>query len=183
MAEKLGIKELWTRKSPWLKALDIVILLFALAGFAILGAWGAYQLGVTNNKGGVDKNYRYLMSVEEMEALQDSTLTEQQIEEQWFTQYAKLAAYGRFYPTLAHRVDGQLLHYLLHPISRPLYSFCKFKLPYYSIKCADAQCDAVSQSCSFKAIHRQTGINRFAVCQWVFILIVMQTQEYMPYTG
>ena len=101
MAEKLGIKELWTRKSPWLKALDIVILLFALAGFAILGAWGAYQLGVTNNKGGVDKNYRYLMSVEEMEALQDSTLTEQQIEEQWFTQYAKLAAYGRFYPTNA----------------------------------------------------------------------------------
>ena len=48
----------------WRKVCDILLVLFALAGAAILGAWGLYQLGVTNNRGAVDKNYRYMAQVE-----------------------------------------------------------------------------------------------------------------------
>ena len=58
------MKQLWSdfKQRPWWrKAIDIVLVLFALAGMAIIGAWGLYQLGVTNNKGAVDKNYRYMV--------------------------------------------------------------------------------------------------------------------------
>ena len=64
MAERFGMKQLWLdfKQRPWWrKVIDIVLVLLALAGAAILGAWGLYQLGVTNNKGAVDKNYRYMV--------------------------------------------------------------------------------------------------------------------------
>ncbi len=82
----------------WRKVLDILLLLFAIAGAAIIGAWGLYQLGVTNNKGAVDKNYRYLMSVSEIEDMKRSELTDLQLDEQWALQYGRLAALARFYP-------------------------------------------------------------------------------------
>jgi hypothetical protein len=82
----------------WRKVCDILLVLFALAGAAIIGAWGLYQLGVTNNRGAVDKNYRYLMSVSEMEDLKNAKLTQAQIDEQWALQYGRLAALARFYP-------------------------------------------------------------------------------------
>lgn len=48
---------------------------FAAAGAAIIGAWGVYKLGLTNNRGAVDENYRYLLSVSEMKSIGDSTST------------------------------------------------------------------------------------------------------------
>lgn len=95
------MRHLWTefkQRPVWRKVCDILLVLFALAGAAIIGAWGLYQLGVTNNRGAVDKNYRYLMSVSEMEDLKNAKLTQAQIDEQWALQYGRLAALARFYP-------------------------------------------------------------------------------------
>ena len=94
----------WHRRSAGRKAFDIIVGLFALAGFAIIGAWAFYQLGFTKNRGAVDKNYRYMLSVDEMKALQDSTFTDQQYHERWMRQYAKLAAFSKFYP-----INAQLI--------------------------------------------------------------------------
>ena len=44
-------------------------MLVARIGGVLVILLGLYQLGVTNNRGAVDKNYRYLMSVSEMENL------------------------------------------------------------------------------------------------------------------
>ena len=55
------MKEIWIefkQRPLWRKICDILLVLFALAGAAIIGAWGLYQLGVANNRGAVDKNYR-----------------------------------------------------------------------------------------------------------------------------
>lgn len=92
------------KKFTWKTLFHLVVYAFALAGFGIIGAWAFYQLGGTKNKGAIDKNYRYMMSVSEMESLKDSTLTQEQINEIRITQYAKLAAFGRFYP-----VNAQLI--------------------------------------------------------------------------
>lgn len=95
------MRQLWLefkQRPVWRKVCDILLVLFALAGAAIIGAWGLYQLGITNNRGAVDKNYRYLMSVSEMEDLKNAKLTQAQIDEQWALQYGRLAALARFYP-------------------------------------------------------------------------------------
>lgn len=94
----------WKQRSAWRKVFNIFEALFALAGFAIIGAWAFYQLGFTKNRGAVDKNYRYMLSVSEMEALQDSTLTEAQVNQRWMQQYAKLAVFGKFYPANAQLI-------------------------------------------------------------------------------
>ena len=78
------MKKIWfefKQRPTWRKVCDILLVLFALAGAAIIGAWGLYQLGVTNNRGAVDKNYRYLMSVSEMEGLKDAKMTQEQLDE------------------------------------------------------------------------------------------------------
>ena len=78
------MKNIWLefkQRPTWRKICDILLVLFALAGAAIIGAWGLYQLGVTNNRGAVDKNYRYLMSVSEIKNLKDAKLTQEQIDE------------------------------------------------------------------------------------------------------
>lgn len=95
----------WKPRSLWHKIFDIVILAFAIAGFAIIGAWAFFQLGFTKNGGAVDKNYRYLMSVEEMDDLHDRQLSQQQLEEQWMNQYARLAAFSRFFPVNARLIN------------------------------------------------------------------------------
>ena len=59
------MKQLWLefRQRPlWRKIVDVALVLFAVAGAAIIGAWGLYQLGVTNNRGAIDKNYRYMVA-------------------------------------------------------------------------------------------------------------------------
>lgn len=101
------MKQLWIefkQRPLWRKICDILIVLFALAGAAIIGAWGLYQLGVTNNRGAIDKNYRSLMSVSEIEDLKHAKLTREQIDEQWALQYGRLAAMARFYPENARLI-------------------------------------------------------------------------------
>ena len=83
---------------------NLFVYLFALAGFGIIAAWGIFKLGFTNNKGAVDSNYRYLMSVSELENMKASDLTPQQRNALWLEQYLKLAAFGKFYPENAHLI-------------------------------------------------------------------------------
>lgn len=92
------------KRKFWKTIFNVVVYAFALAGFGIIGAWAFFQLGFTKNKGSVDENYRYLMSVSEMKGLQDSTLSEVQIQEIWMKQYAKLVAFSKFYPTNARNI-------------------------------------------------------------------------------
>ena len=101
------MKDIWLefkQRPLWRKVCDILLVLFALAGVAIIGAWGLYQLGVTNNRGAVDKNYRYLMSVSEMQSLKDAQLDPEQIDARWAEQAGRLAALARFYPVNARLI-------------------------------------------------------------------------------
>ncbi len=72
MVEHNGVmKQLWLdfkQRPLWRKILDVALVLFAAAGAAILGAWALYQLGVTNNNGAVDKNYRYMVATADLAA-------------------------------------------------------------------------------------------------------------------
>ena len=105
MATRLGIAwRSWRLRPLWRKVFDIILVLFAGAGAAIIGAWGLYQLGVTNNRGAVDENYRYLMSVSEIKDLQHTQLSRKQIDAQWALQYGRLAALARFYPENARLI-------------------------------------------------------------------------------
>ncbi len=92
------------QRPTWRKICDILLVLFALAGAAIIGAWGLYQTGITNNRGAVDKNYRYLMSVSEIESLKDAKLTQEQLDEQWALQLERLAALAHRYPVNARLI-------------------------------------------------------------------------------
>ena len=101
------MKDLWLdfKSRPlWRKALNIVSALFAVAGAAIIGAWGLYMLGVTNNRGSVDQNYRSLMSVSEIEDLQHAQLSQEHYDEAWALQYGRLASLARFYPENARLI-------------------------------------------------------------------------------
>ncbi len=92
-------------KKPLAKRLFMLcVYLFALAGFGIVMAWLIFKLGWTNNKGAVDSNYRYLMTVAELEKMKASDLTPQQRNALWLEQYIKLAAFGKFYPENARMI-------------------------------------------------------------------------------
>ena len=58
--KKRSLWKSWKRLKGHSKFYLIVLHLFALVGLGILGAWAFYELGFTNNKGGTDKNNRYL---------------------------------------------------------------------------------------------------------------------------
>ena len=99
------MKKFWIefkQRSLWRKVCDILLVLFALAGAAIIGAWGLYQLGVTNNRGAVDKNYRYLMSVSEIEQIKE--LSPEELDELWASQLDRLAALAHRYPVNARLI-------------------------------------------------------------------------------
>lgn len=105
MASKLGItSQNWRDRPLGRKIWDIVVWLFALVGFCVVGAWAFYQLGFTKDRGAQDRNYRYMLSVDEMKSLSDSVLTTQQVQERWMRQYVKLAAFSKFYPTNAQLI-------------------------------------------------------------------------------
>ncbi|MCQ2283630.1 MAG: hypothetical protein MJZ57_01870 [Bacteroidales bacterium] len=78
----------------------IGIFLFALAGAAIIGAWGIYQLGFTNNKGGVDENNRYLADYQSQTNVKDSN----KVFEENIKNYLNLVALSKIYPTNAHLI-------------------------------------------------------------------------------
>ena len=46
------------RASMGRRIFNIVVYLFAIAGFGIISAWAVFKLGLTNNKGAVDE-YRH----------------------------------------------------------------------------------------------------------------------------
>ena len=92
-------------KSPLKRRIfNIVVYAFAIAGFGIISAWAIFKLGLTKNKGAVDENYRYLMSVSELKDMKNSDLTPQQRDAIWLEQYLKLAAFGKFYPENARLI-------------------------------------------------------------------------------
>jgi hypothetical protein len=95
---------LWRLRPWWRKVLNVVTLVLALSGAAIIGAWGLYQLGVTNNGGAVDKNYRSLLEVSEIEDLKGTELTRQELDDEWALQYGRVAALARFYPLNARMI-------------------------------------------------------------------------------
>ncbi len=80
------------------KAYQVIVHIFALAGMAILGAWAFYQLGFTNDKGGVDENNRYLADYKNNLVKQDSS----KIFEDQMRNYLNLVAISKFYPQNAH---------------------------------------------------------------------------------
>ncbi|MBP5516485.1 MAG: hypothetical protein J6X86_05995 [Bacteroidales bacterium] len=77
---------------------NIVVYLFAIAGFGIIAAWGVYKLGLTKNKGAIDDKWQARSLVSEINAEEMDGLTPQQRNALWMEQYVKLAAFGKFYP-------------------------------------------------------------------------------------
>ena len=107
------MRQLWNdflARPLWRKIADIVVLLFALAGAAIIGAWGLYQLGVTNNGGAVDKNYRSIMAVSEIDDLKNSSLTAEEMDNEWALQFGRVAALARYYPVNARLILAASQH-------------------------------------------------------------------------
>lgn len=96
--EKKSFKSSWKMLKTRSKIYQIFVHLFALAGLAIIGAWGAYQLGFANNRGSVDKNNRYLADYHSDKVSKDSS----KIFIENMQQYMELAALSKFYPTNAH---------------------------------------------------------------------------------
>lgn len=107
------MKKLWIefKQRPWWrKTLNIVELLFAGAGFGIIGAWAVFQLGLTKNAGAIDENYRSLMSVSEIEDLKHAELTQEEIDAAWAIRYGELAALARYYPVNARLILNAAQH-------------------------------------------------------------------------
>ena len=107
------IKKLWIefkQRSLRRKLFDIALVLLAGAGAAIIGAWLFFELGGTRQRGGVDKNYRYLMSVSEIESMRDAKRDPAEIDAQWMKQYVRLAALSRFYPVNARLITQAAQH-------------------------------------------------------------------------
>ena len=84
----------WKRLKGRSKFYLIVLHLFALIGAGILGAWAFFELGFTNNKGGADKNNRYLSESQQYAATSDSISSQEQI----LNNYRSLAVLRQFYP-------------------------------------------------------------------------------------
>ncbi|MCR4965953.1 MAG: hypothetical protein K6A41_09895 [Bacteroidales bacterium] len=72
---------------------------FALAGAAIIGAWGVYKLGLTNNRGAVDENNRYLADYKQ-HSLTDSA----DIRQNDMRNYIQIAALNKFFPMNAEKI-------------------------------------------------------------------------------
>ena len=84
----------WKRLKGRTKFYLIVLHLFALVGAGILGAWAFYELGFTNNKGGADKNNRYLSGNQQYLSQSDSINSQ----EQTLDGYRSLSILRQFYP-------------------------------------------------------------------------------------
>ncbi len=89
-------KSLKTRSKVFL----IFLCLFAIAGFAVCGAWALYQTGITNDAGSVDKNHRYLADYHAKYDTGDSTLAF----ESKLQNYVNLTLLNKLYPVNAHLI-------------------------------------------------------------------------------
>lgn len=98
--EKKSLLPLWKSMKRRTKICQIFLHIFALAGLAIIGAWGAYQLGFSNNSGAVDNNNRYLADYKSMSADEDSTQQFNNL----MRSYLGLAVLSKMYPTNAQLI-------------------------------------------------------------------------------
>lgn len=76
----------------------VLVHAFALAGAAIIGAWGVYQLGLTNNSGAIDQNNRYLAEIATIDVPTDSVSMQAADADR----FIKLAAFNKMFPYNAH---------------------------------------------------------------------------------
>ncbi|MBO4488683.1 MAG: hypothetical protein J5741_03370 [Bacteroidales bacterium] len=77
----------------------VAMMLFAIAGAAILGAWGVYKLGLTNDRGAVDDNNRYLANYKQ-HSMGDSL----DVKQNDLKNYLQIAALSKFYPSNAEKI-------------------------------------------------------------------------------
>ncbi|MDD6185076.1 MAG: hypothetical protein PUB29_05580 [Bacteroidales bacterium] len=92
--KKRSLWRSWKRLKGRTKFYLIVLHLFALIGAGILGAWAFFELGFTNNKGGADKNNRYLTESQRYLASSDSVNSQ----EAALNGYRDLSVLRQFYP-------------------------------------------------------------------------------------
>ena len=92
--KKRSLWKSWKRLKGRTKFYLIVLHLFALVGAGILGAWAFYELGFTNNKGGMDKNNRYLSEKQQHISAVDSANSQ----EAALNGYRSLSVLRQFYP-------------------------------------------------------------------------------------
>lgn len=98
--QKLSLRSAWKSLKVFGKIYQILVHCFAFAAILIFGAWAFFQLGFTNNKGGVDSNNRYLANY------QDSTLnldSAQQFSHS-MQNYLNLAVLSKYYPENARLI-------------------------------------------------------------------------------
>ena len=92
--KKRSLWKSWKRLKGRTKFYLVVLHLFALVGAGILGAWVFFELGFTNNKGGADKNNRYLTESQHYLASSDSVNSQ----EAALNGYRDLSVLRQFYP-------------------------------------------------------------------------------------
>ncbi|MBR4913336.1 MAG: hypothetical protein IKZ54_10925 [Bacteroidales bacterium] len=92
--KKRSLWKSWKRLKGRTKFYLVVLHLFALVGAGILGAWAFFELGFTNNKGGADKNNRYLTESQHYLASSDSVNSQ----EAALNGYRDLSVLRQFYP-------------------------------------------------------------------------------------
>ena len=98
--QKRSLWKSWKRLKGRAKFYLIVVHLFALVGAGILGAWAFYELGFTNNRGGTDKNNRYLSEQQKYVAAMDSASSQ----EAALNGYRSLSVLRQFYPKNADMI-------------------------------------------------------------------------------
>lgn len=89
----MGIKKFFQTK-PMRIIRKVFIYGFSIFGFGVFSAWAIYSLGLTNNRGLVDKNNRYLASVSSIKQAKNTK------EENHFVidNYLKLITLSKLYP-------------------------------------------------------------------------------------
>lgn len=99
----MNFKE-FIQKKPVRIVWRVLLYGFAIFGFGVFGAWAIYELGLTNNRGMVDKNTRYLAQVAEGE---DADAKDGKFVFR-ADDYLKLVALGKLYPHNAELIINGL---------------------------------------------------------------------------
>ncbi len=92
--KRRSLFKLWSRLRTRSKIYLIGVHLFALAGLGILAAWAFFELGFTNNRGGADKNNRYLSDSKQSISAADTVNSQENV----LSDYMNLSAFRKFYP-------------------------------------------------------------------------------------
>lgn len=92
--KRRSLFKLWSRLKTRSKLYLIGVHLFALVGLGILGAWAFFELGFTNNRGGADKNNRYLSDSKQSISAADTVNSQENV----LSDYMNLSAFRKFYP-------------------------------------------------------------------------------------